>query len=90
MSLNVVKFVHDVSLADIAGMLRVQADRIEDGSHGEVKTGLFLLECSEGGPLKIFSWGEHGGAVRDIGLLQFAITSLCETAIANSSEINQR
>ena len=83
---SVVQFPQKISLVDIAGMLRQQADQIESGAYGDVKTGLFILECSEDGPIKIFSWGEGGGAVRDIGLLQIAVTSLCETALLNASE----
>jgi hypothetical protein len=83
---NIVKFHQTVSLTDIAGMLRMQADQIESDAYGDVKTGLFLLECFVDGPMKIFSWGEGGGAVRDIGLLQIAVMSLCETALINGSD----
>lgn len=48
MSLNVVKFPEYYAALNIPDSLRVLADEIEDGTHGDAFTLLWVIDCGDG------------------------------------------
>lgn len=81
--------LYEHSLVDVPAMLRNLATAIEQGEHGIVRVALCILEKENAEePMSIFGWGDNSSAVRDIGLLQCAITSLVNTALANAEDGN--
>lgn len=62
--------LRNVSLADIPGMLRKMADKIEQGEIAAT-SALFIIPCDGDWP-NIFGWGEHMGDYDNIAVLELA------------------